>query len=494
MQLRDYQVRAIDRVSESFADGNKRVMLYSPTGSGKTRMAIELIRRARENHQRCQFVVNRIGLVDQAARRLMDAGIHPGLIQGANTRATYLPVLCCSIQTLARRGRPDAEFIIIDEAHGTAAAKAYHNMLESCNGSRVVGLSATPFVRGLGKYRPQLNGPLWQDLVVAASIRELISAEHLVDCEIFAPSKPDLSCVKIVAGDYQEDQLGEAMDKQALIGDIVEHWRKLGGDKRTVCFATNIAHSQHIVAKFWSYGIRAEHIDCYTTDDDRREILRRLETGETKIVSNVAVLAEGWDCPAVEIMILARPTRSLSRYIQMAGRVLRPAPGKHLARILDHSDTCLRLGFPTDDLPLELDDGRPRKSGSSSEKEKEKLPHECSKCHYLKPAGIIVCPSCGHVPVRKDTVQVKAGELRQIKHARVPRMEKQDVYSQLLGYAASKGLKQGWASHKYRACFGVWPRGLREVETEASLPVRSWARACYQAWKEQRPEPAPEFI
>src|SRR3972149_11914811 len=131
----------------------------------------------------------------------------------------------------------------------------------------------------------------------------------------------------------------------------------------------------------------------------------------------------------------------------------------------------MKVSLATDDLPLELDDGRPRKSGSPGRKEKEKPPAWCQQCHYLKPAGIIVCPSCGHVPVRKDTVQVKAGELRQIKHARVPRMEKQDVYSQLLGYAASKGLKQGWASHKYRACFGVWPRGLREVETEASLPV-----------------------
>ena len=492
MQLRPYQVSAIAQIEHSLTE-HRRVMLYSPTGSGKTEVAIELIRRARARNERCLFVVNRIGLVDQAARRLLDADIDTGVVQGENTRASYLPVLCCSIQTLARRGVPKAQTIIIDEAHGTAGTKAYHELLKGCNGARVIGLSATPFVRGLGKHSADLGGPLWEDLIVASSIRDLIEQGYLVDCEIYAPSTPDLSGVKVVAGDYQEDQLGLAMDKIQLIGDIVSHWKRLGEDKRTVCFATNIAHSRHIVEQFVAHGVTAEHIDCFTEDADRKAILARLASGATRIVSNVAVLAEGWDCPQVEVMILARPTRSLARYIQMAGRVLRPSAGKALARILDHSDTCERLGFPTDDLPLALDEGKPRVSGAGPAPE-PKLPKLCSKCQFLKPPSMHECPACGFAPQKRDTVEVADGELRRLKRARQDALSKQQVYSQLLWIAKQRNHKTGWAAHKYKTCFGVWPRNLSEEPEEASLPVRSWSNECYVAWKAGRPEPIPSFV
>ena len=130
-------------------------------------------------------------------------------------------------------------------------------------------------------------------------------------------------------------------------------------------FACSIPHAKHIVETFQAAGVSAEHLDYHHDDDERKEILDRFARGETMVLSNCTLLSEGWDCPACEVMILARPTRSLIRYIQMVGRVLRPSPetGKKMALLLDHSGSTARLGHPCDDLPLELDDGKPKAAG-----------------------------------------------------------------------------------------------------------------------------------
>jgi DNA repair protein RadD len=161
--------------------------------------------------------------------------------------------------------------------------------------------------------------------------RDLIQRGWLVDCRIYAPSKPDLSKVRIIAGDYDEKQLALAVDRPKLIADIVETWMKLAQDKRTIVFATNIDHSKHIVTEFCAAGVVAEHIDAYTPAEEREAILNRLALGtDADVISNVALLAEGFDLPALECMVLARPTKSKTRWLQMIGRILRPAPGKTL--------------------------------------------------------------------------------------------------------------------------------------------------------------------
>lgn len=471
--LRPYQERAISRLRDRMRAGQRRVVLYSPTGSGKTEMAIELIRSAEAKGKRVLFVANRIQLVGQASRRLLKSGIRHGVVQGQNSFWTTSQILVCSIQTLHSRGFPEAvDFLVIDEAHGAAGSEAYRSLIMESK-VPVIGLSATPFSRGLGKHYDDLGGPLFESIVEAATIRELIELGFLVDCDIYAPSEPDLKGVKITAGDYNEKQLGERVDKEKLIGDIVEHWKRLANDTQTVCFATNIAHSQHICEEFNRSGVRAEHIDCYTSDEDRQSILRRLENGDTRIVCNVGVLAEGWDCPLVETMILARPTRSLVRYIQMAGRVLRPHPGKTRALILDHSGTAVRLGFPTDDLPLELDDGRPKEAKDSQERE-ERLQKPCPQCHFVPPHPVHVCPQCGHENKRQSDVKVGDGQLKKLARSKATMQDKQAVWSQLYGYGVEKGYNRHWADHAYREYFGCWPRGMQDRAAPLTQEVKNF--------------------
>jgi superfamily II DNA or RNA helicase len=443
-------------------------MLCSPTGSGKTEIGMALVRGARSKGKRVIFLCNRVHLVEQTARRFKKAGIDHGVIQGENTTRVYESVLVGSIQTLARRGMPEVDLIIIDEAHTVAGSNEYRAVIAAAKGIPVIGLSATPYARGLGKHYDELGGPLFEHMTVAATIPDLIEAGYLVDCDVYAPSEPDTTGIKQARNafgdmDYTDADVGRAADKPELVGDIVTHWLRLARDTPTVCFAANIAHSKHIVERFHAAGVSAEHIDCYTEEDERRAILARVETGETMVISNVGILAEGWDFPACRTLILARPTRSLIRYIQMAGRVLRPHASKERALILDHSGSVTRLGFPTEEFPLELDDGSPRDAKGGGQEEREKpLPKACPSCSYVK--TVHKCPVCDFEPERRANVDVRAGDLVPItKKTKAPKMEKQEFYSQLLLVASRKDYKLGWVSHKYQEYFGVWPRGMQDV-------------------------------
>lgn len=467
LTLRPYQSAAVQNLRLSLARGVLREMLCSPTGSGKTEIGMALVRGARAKHKRVIFLCNRVHLVEQTSRRFRKAGISHGIIQGENTARLYEHVLVASIQTVARRGLPKVDLIIIDEAHTVAGSREYRAVIAAAKGVPVIGLSATPYARGLGKHYDELGGPLFEHMTVAATIPDLIEAGYLVDCDVYAPSEPDMTGVKQARNafgdmDYTDADVGRAADKPELVGDIVTHWMRLARGTPTVCFAANIAHSKHIVERFLAAGVSAEHIDCYTDEDERRAILARVETGETLVISNVGILAEGWDFPACRTLILARPTRSLIRYIQMAGRVLRPHVSKERALILDHSGTVIRLGFPTEEFPLELDDGKPGEAKGGAPEREKPLPKACPSCNYLKSTH--KCPQCGFAPERQANVDVRAGDLVPLqKKPKEKKMGRQEFYSQVLHIATRQGYKQGWVSNKYREYFGVWPRGMRDI-------------------------------
>ena len=185
MQLRKYQTDAINSVREAMRD-YKRIILYSPTGSGKTLTALEIIKLALSKGKRVAFIANRIGLVSQASNVFAKAGIPHGIIQGQNSFRIRSEVVVCSIQTLARRGYPDVDLLIVDEAHGCTASE-YVKLFKSYNNVPVIGLSATPFTKGLGKKYDW--GTLFEKMIVATTIRALIDLGFLVDVDIYAPEE-----------------------------------------------------------------------------------------------------------------------------------------------------------------------------------------------------------------------------------------------------------------------------------------------------------------
>jgi superfamily II DNA or RNA helicase len=341
-----FQERLIADIQAEVERGNRRILVVSATGSGKTITASALASNAVAEGQRVLFLDHRVELTEQAAAKLFAAGIDAGIIQaGFRPRPEWVQV--ASVQTLharAVRGRamkaPDADLVIVDEAHHVRA-RTYERILDLYPRAVVIGLTATP-CRGDGRGL----GNSFDVIVEAPQIAERITGGYLVPARIYAPEAPDLTGVRIERGDYREGDLAESMDKPQLVGDIVEHWLRLAARRRTVVFATGVGHSVHLRDEFRRSGVVAEHIDGNTPADERKAILKRLATGEVEVICNCAVLTEGFDCPDMGALVLARPTKSLGLFRQMVGRVLRAAPGKTDAIILDHAGAVYEHGLP----------------------------------------------------------------------------------------------------------------------------------------------------
>lgn len=479
--LRPYQEKAISALRNSLATGHRRPVLQVPTGGGKTRIAGEIILMARAKGRRVAFVVPAISLVDQTVESFQRDGISDvGVIQADHwmTRPDA-PVQVCSLQTLERRELPqDIGLVIVDEAH--RGFRFLYRWMDEWPAVPFIGLSATPWASGMGKH--------WDDLIVGNSTEGMISEGYLSPFKVYAPGHPDLSGVKIVAGDYHEGQLGEAMDKTPLIADIVDSWRQYGVGRPTLLFAVNRAHAKHCQQEFNSAGIVAEYIDAYTEPEERRIIGTRLERGDVSVVCNVGCLTTGvdWD---VRCIVLARPTRSEMLFVQMIGRGLRLADGKDHLVILDHSDTHQRLGFVTDIHYETLDTGKNRQN--HDRKKKEVLPKECPKCHFLRAPKVSTCPSCGYVPEIKTGVDHIDGDLLEItekkkNRERVPKATQQDWYSMLFTYAVNTGRKEGWAYYKFKEKFDREPSGLAKKILSPSPDVLSWIKSRQIAWIKAR--------
>ena len=462
MEDRAYQEESINNTRRALRQHDK-VILQLPTGSGKTYVASEIVKKARKKRKRVSFICDRLTLIDQTSQEFYKFGIDHGVIQGDHPLTDYSkPVQLCSIQTLARRGFPPSDIVIVDEAH--TMYKAQLDMLAKWN-SKFIGLTATPYSKGLGLH--------WEHLIVGATTRQLIDAGYLSDFIVYAPPPPDLTGVGVQRGDYVQSQLASRMNQVEPVGDIVQTWFKHGENNQTICFAVNVEHSKHIVSEFNKAGVPAVHVDAYDDPSDRRRAIRDYKDQKVKLISCVDILTKGFDEPHTGTLIMGRPTRSLIVHLQQIGRVLRIAEGLGDAVILDHGANVERHGFPTDEtLPVTLDRTPP--SGKMKDREAERLPKHCPKCNFVKAAGQHECPMCGFKPERINTVTHEEGELVRVKGKIVPRETRQQFYSGLLGYAMNKGFSQGWAAHTYRDKYKEWPNDLQKRPMAPDADVRNY--------------------
>jgi superfamily II DNA or RNA helicase len=466
--LRQYQVDSINDLRKAILKGHKRIVLQLATGGGKTTIASEMIRKANEKGKKCLFLADRIELVEQTSKRLDYEGIDHGIIMGNHER--YKPHSInqvCSPQTLARRATPAADLVIIDECH--VAYGIHKKMMQAMPNTVFIGLSATPFTKGLGK--------LYSNLVVGATTTKLTDEGYLVPVKVFAPSKPDLTKLRTVAGDYDEKELFARVNKPKLVADIVDTWIKRGENRPTIGFAVNVLHSQALCEQFKDRGIRAAHIDSYMPTKLREQLVNDFKDGYIKVLFNVGILDKGFDYPEASCLIMARPTKSLMLYIQQAGRVLRPHPTKEDAIILDHAGNTQAHGFVTDDLPQELDDGTKRKVEPSQKKQEEKGTL-CTSCAYVKKKYEYKCPCCGFTPKKKDAgIDVEKGDLLEVTRTKITMVDKQKLYSELLYVEVEKGYKRGFAAQMYRNKFGVWPKGLNDIPRIPSLDTMNYIKS-----------------
>jgi DNA repair protein RadD len=468
-QLYEHQARAEELLRESLLQGHKRPILQSPTGSGKTVLAAAIVEKALAKGKRVIFTVPKKSLIDQTVERFNEAGIKAiGVVQAQHpdTDATQ-PVQVCSIQTLRRRKLPQADLVLIDEAH--EIHDFHREWMEKPEWQNIpfIGLTATPWKKGLGK--------LYDDLIIPTTTAELIEKGFLSKFKVFAPSHPDLAGVKTVAGDYHEGQLSAVMSKKELTADVVKTWLEKGEDRPTLAFCVDLAHARKLQEQFHSAGVSCGYVDAYTSRVDRQHVAERFRNRLDQVVCSVGTLTTGidWD---VRCIILARPTKSEILYVQIIGRGLRTGVGKDHCLILDHSDTTLKLGFVTDIHHGELDDGKPNRSAKASVAE-EKKPRECPSCKALK--NTHVCPSCGFAPQRQSQLKVRDGELVELtfRHGKKDLGQPQSVYSGLLWYGQTRNYKPGWAAMQYRNAFGSWPDGLVKTPAVPTNEQYQWIKS-----------------
>jgi superfamily II DNA or RNA helicase len=385
--------------------------------------------------------------------------------------------------------------VVIDEVHELHKAHVDWLQDEDWQAVPFIGLSATPWRKGLGKH--------FESLLVASTTRELIDKGFLSRFRVFATGHPDLRHVKTVAGDYHEGQLSAAMQQGDLSADIIKTWQQRWNKDKTFLFAVDCAHAKALHERFVAADIGCAYQDAHTSLSGREEIRRGFHNGTFQVVCNVGTLTTGvdWD---VRCLILARPTKSEMLYVQIIGRALRTAAGKDAALILDHSDTTMRLGFVTDIHHEHLNGGKEAAPVERS----PPLPKPCPQCQALRPARTLKCENCGFEAkpvsglreddnielVELDPFSVSMADRKRAGLRSWSPQEKRDFYAMLLGYCQEKGYARGWASHKYKVKFNEWPARVNSViPAVPSAEARSWIKSQQIAWaKSKRREEAAE--
>ncbi|HGT2360286.1 TPA: DEAD/DEAH box helicase [Yersinia enterocolitica] len=482
------QERALNMLRRDWKSFNS-FMVYAPTGSGKTGLAAFIADGFVSRGMRVLFVAPFTVLINQTSRRFVEYGLPEDEISFIwRNHPSYDPALkiqIASADTLIRREFPDnIDLLIIDEAHLRRKQILIEiNRLVTETNVKVIGLSGTPFSPFLGNYYSRLIKP--------TTIGELIQRGDLSGYEFYAPSKPDLKGVKTTVSaefgsDYNETQLAEIMCGADLVGDIVDNWLQNGRDLPTVAFCVNVAHANYVTIQFNKVGINAEVMVADTPHEERQLIIHRFEMGATKIIVSVGVLVAGFDSD-VRCVIYARPTKSEIRWLQSLGRGLRTAQGKESCLIFDHSGTVHRLGFPDsieyNELPSKSD-GMKDSASREAEERTEKLPKECTECHFMKPAGVYVCPKCGFKPLVGQDVDTdtQRGLKKLGKGKRVfTQSDKQAWWSQIKFYqrqrsSMGKPVSDGWCSHIFHDKFSEWPNGLSDFPMEITPEVSSYIK------------------
>jgi superfamily II DNA or RNA helicase len=437
----------IEQARASYRAGHRAVLFNLPTGGGKTITASTVVLGAATKGRRVWWLTHRRELAEQASQTFHNLDIPHGLVSAGRITDPDALVQVASIQTIARRFTklPAPDVMVFDECHHIGAAQ-WEELFNAFPAAKILGLTATPWRldgQGLGKW--------FSHMVTGPTVAHLIEQGSLSPYRLFAPAKPDLAGVGSLGGDYKRGALSAAMNKPAIVGDAIGHYRRLCAGKRAVAFAAGVENSRAIAAQFNGAGIPAEHVDGSMTADVRDAAVDRFRRGETLVLSNSDLFGEGFDVPAIEAAILLRPTQSLSLYLQQVGRALRPSEGKAEAIILDHAGNSIKHGLPDDVREWSLEDREKRSRGEVA----EVAVRQCDECFFVyRPAPR--CPCCGHEPpVRAREIEVIEGTLQEVEKARERQDSRREVgkaetLDDFLRIARERGYKPGWAHQMMR--------------------------------------------
>ncbi len=336
--LRDYQNNAIKDILSGIND-RKNTVIQLPTGTGKTTVIAEALRIWRSNHgknQRALVVVHRIELVEQIIERFMQFGIKAGKIKAGEPVNTNFQIQVGLIQSLRNQARRPASLglIIVDEAHHINAS-SYSDLISYYDTFKptVIGVTATP-----SRLDGKPLGAVFSQLFGYGQITNFISNGFLSPMKHYATGFPELKKIRVKStGDYDEKALVAEMSNEKIMANLIKGYEMHAPNKKMIVFAVNTEHAINIANRYCGSGFSAVALDYKTDHETRRQTVEDFKNGKIQILVNVNLFTEGFDCPDVEVIQLARPTKSLNLYLQMVGRGMRIFPGKECGIILDNA-------------------------------------------------------------------------------------------------------------------------------------------------------------
>ena len=357
-QLRDYQLENKIKIYNNWAV-SKSVMLQMPTGTGKTRLFASIVKDIHnlsiQNKKAYKVLIlaHRQELIKQISENIgIRYGIAHGKIMSKNWEEDFYPTQVASVQTLTRRlekwGEKKFDFIIIDEAHH-ALAPTYIKICKEFPEAKILGVTATPYRLSKASFRT-----MFDNLIISDSIIEFIKKGYLSDYEYYS-IKPSSKIQKLVDsinefdfdGDYAEKALSKTFDKDKIRANLLQTYYKYAEGKKGIIYTINKSHNEHVCKIFVDAGINAKSIDSGTKSEERNKIVREFKNGDIQILCNVNIFSEGFDCPDVEFIQLARPTKSLAMYLQQVGRGFRIHEEKEKVIFLDNVGLFNRFGLPS---------------------------------------------------------------------------------------------------------------------------------------------------
>jgi len=463
---RGFQLKALESLREGVRSGHKNQCAMAPTGAGKTFIAMQLIDKALEKGKRCCFLCDRVTLINQTSDVAHRYGLgNHGIIQADNPRLNlHKAFQIASVQTLMRRGWPEFDLIIVDECHTLYKTWVDYVTSPECT-AKVVGLSATPFAKGMGT--------VFTNLVNAATMADLTQLGVLVPMRIFSCRQPDMSGAETAGGEWTDRAAEER--ELVLIGDVVSEWQANADNRKTIVFGATIRHCEELVRQFNQAGIPAA---CYTSDtkeDERKALLEdyRSKNSYLRVLVSVEALAKGFDVPDVGCVVDARPLRkSLSTAIQMWGRGLRSSPetGKVDCLLLDFSGNIIRFLRDYEDIfhnGLDrLDDGE-RLDKTVREDSEDHEPTPCPKCGHT-PFGQ-KCMGCGYEAPRRAVQEALPGRMQEVVlNGKRLASNHADLWAQACTYARSHSAPDKQAKRAlaiFRNITGEWPPRAWSFET-----------------------------
>lgn len=415
-------------------------------------MAADIVRSAAAKFKRVLFLAHRRKLVDQIAKRLGEYDVPRGIIMAGEKYSSALVQVASRDTVLSRvfnnewEGMPPADLVIVDEGHRAANPESeYRRILEQYPQATILLLTATPVgPDGQGM------GPWAEAIVCAAPTSKWIEAERLVPVRCYAPDR------KVIRGKVQ---------RKGIAGDLVESWKEYSEQMPTVLFCARVQHSLDAVAAFNAAGIPFAHVDADTPDEKRDLIFDDLASGHLKGVSNVGIMGEGVDVPALGCCQIYCNCTGRVKFLQAVGRVMRPYPGKDHAVLIDHCGAVFQHGFPDEDMEWPLNGNADAEYKKKHDEEETPKPKYCKDCHLVFDGP--QCPQCGKMPTKPpksifaptpvdSTDELLVAVDRDLKTAD-SRAEKEKHWQRCLAVAANRNGTFGMAAAIYKQKYNEWP-------------------------------------